>query len=128
MSLSKRILLYVMAAFYVAAGVNHFLSPDFYVAIMPPYLPWHLELVYLSGIAEIVCGLGLLFRRTRVLAAWATIALLVAIFPANIHVALHDVPIGGRGEILGIWNWVRLPFQFVLIAWAWWYTREPGHA
>jgi uncharacterized membrane protein len=127
-SLSKRILLYVMAAFYVAAGVNHFLSPDFYVAIMPPYLPWHLELVYLSGIAEIVCGLGLLFRRTRVLAAWATIALLVAIFPANIHVALHDVPIGGRGEILGIWNWVRLPFQFVLIAWAWWYTREPGHA
>jgi uncharacterized membrane protein len=128
MSAVKRILLYVMAAFYVAAGVNHFLSPDFYVAIMPPYLPWHLELVYLSGIAEIVCGLGLLFRRTRVLAAWATIALLVAIFPANIHVALHDVPIGGRGEILGIWNWVRLPFQFVLIAWAWWYTREPGHA
>jgi uncharacterized membrane protein len=124
----KRILLYVMAAFYVAAGANHFLSPDFYVAIMPPYLPWHLELVYLSGVAEIVCGLGLLFRQTRVLAAWATIAVLVAIFPANIHVALHDIPIGGRSESLGIWNWVRLPFQFVLIAWAWWYTREPGHA
>jgi len=125
MSLVKRILLYVMAAFYIAAGVNHFLSPDFYVAIMPPYLPRHLELVYLSGVAEIVCGVGLLIPRTRVLAAWATIALLVAIYPANIHVALNDIPLGGRSEGLGIWNWLRLPFQFVLIAWAWWYTREP---
>jgi uncharacterized membrane protein len=120
----KRILLYAMALFYIIAGVNHFVSPAFYVAIMPPYLPWHLELVYLSGIAEILCGLGLLFRRTRVLAAWATIALLVAIFPANIHVALHDIPVGGRSQGLGIWNWVRLPFQLVLIAWAWWYTRD----
>ena len=100
------------------------MSPEFYVAIMPPYLPWHLELVYLSGVAEILCGVGLLFPRTRVLAAWATIALLVAIFPANIHVALHDVPMSGRSQGLGIWNWVRLPFQFVLIAWAWWYTRD----
>ena len=124
MKLVKRILLYVMAAFYIAAGVNHFLSPDFYVAIMPPYLPWHLGLVYLSGVAEIVCGVGLLIPRTRVLAAWATIALLVAIYPANIHVALNDIPLGGRSEGLGIWNWVRLPFQFVLIAWAWWYTRD----
>jgi uncharacterized membrane protein len=124
MSRTKRILLYPMTLFYVAAGVNHFVSPDFYVAIMPPYLPWHLELVYLSGIAEIVCGIGLLIPRTRALAAWATIALLIAVFPANIHVALNDVPLAGRSEGLGIWNWVRLPFQFVLIAWAWWYARE----
>ena len=124
MSLAKVILLYLMAAFYVLAGVNHFRVPEFYVAIMPPYLPWHLELVYLSGVAEILCGAGLLIPRTRVLAAWATIALLLAIYPANIHVALNDVPMAGRSEGLGIWNWVRLPFQFVLIAWAWWYTRE----
>jgi uncharacterized membrane protein len=124
----KRVLLYLMAAFYIAAGVNHFLSPDFYVAIMPPYLPWHLELVYLSGIAEIVCGVGLLIPRTRVLAAWATIALLIAIFPANLHVALNDLPLAGRSEGAGIWNWVRLPFQLVLIAWAWWYTRDDGPA
>lgn len=128
MSLVKRVLLYLMAAFYIAAGVNHFLSPDFYVAIMPPYLPWHLELVYLSGIAEIVCGVGLLIPRTRVLAAWATIALLIAIFPANLHVALNDVPLAGRTEGAGIWNWVRLPFQLVLIAWAWWYTRDDAPA
>ena len=53
----------------------------------------------------------------------STIALLVAIFPANIHVALNNVPLPGRTEGAGIWNWIRLPFQFVLIAWAWWYTR-----
>jgi uncharacterized membrane protein len=120
----KRILLYVMAAFYIFAGVNHFRVPEFYVAIMPPYLPWHLELVYISGIAEIVCGIGLLIPRTRVLAAWATIALLLAIFPANIHVALNNVVMPGRTEGLGIWNWVRLPFQFLFIAWAWWYARD----
>lgn len=120
----KRSLLYPMAAFYVFAGVNHFRAPEFYVAIMPPYLPWHEALVLLSGVAEILCGIGLLIPRTRVLAAWATIALLLAVYPANIHVALNDVPMAGRSEGLGIWNWVRLPFQFVLIAWAWWYTRE----
>jgi uncharacterized membrane protein len=123
MSRTKRILLYVMALFYVTAGVMHFTRPEFYVAIMPPYLPWHLELVYLSGVAEILCGVGLLIPQTRVLAAWATIALLVAIFPANIHVALNDVPMAGSTEGAGIWNWVRLPFQFLFMAWAWWYTR-----
>jgi len=128
MSTVKRILLYVMAAFYIWAGVNHFRVPEFYTAIMPPYLPWHLELVYLSGVAEILCGVGLLIPRTRVLAAWATIALLVAVFPANLHVALNNVPMAGRTEGLGIWNWVRLPFQFLFIAWAWWYTREEAPA
>jgi len=124
MSTTKRVLLYLMGAFYIFAGVNHFRVPDFYVAIMPPYLPWHLELVWLSGVAEIVCGVGLLIPRTRRLAAWATIALLIAVYPANIHVALHNVPMAGQSEGLGAWNWVRLPFQFVLIAWAWWYTRD----
>ena len=123
MSRIKQVLLYVMAAFYAFAGVNHFLNPDFYVRIMPPYLPWHLELVYLSGVAEIVCGVGLLFPKTRVMAAWATIALLIAVFPANIHVAVNDVPMVGAEQGAGIWNWVRLPFQAVFIAWAWWYTR-----
>ena len=122
--MTKRILLYVMAAFYIFAGVNHFRVPEFYRQIMPPYLPWHLELVLLSGIAEIVCGIGLLIPRTRKLAAWATIALLIAVFPANIHVAVNNVPMLGETEGLGIWNWVRLPFQFLFIAWAWWYTRD----
>jgi uncharacterized membrane protein len=66
---------------------------------------------------------GVLFRETRVVAAWGTVALLVAVFPANVHVALHDVPIGGASEGAGALNYVRLAFQPVLIAWAWWYTR-----
>jgi uncharacterized membrane protein len=124
MSLPKRVLLYLMAAFYVVAGVNHFRDPGFYMPMMPPYLPLHAELVFLSGIAEVLCGIGLLIPALRQLAAWATIALLIAVFPANLHIALHNIPIGGRAEGLGIWNWVRMPFQFVLIAWAWWYTGD----
>ena len=126
MSLPKRILLYLMAAFYVFAGVNHFRSPDFYVAIMPPYLPWHLGLVYLSGVAEGVLGVALLIPSVRVLAAWGVIALLIAVFPANLHVAVNNVGMGG-GETDAFANWARLPFQGVFILWAWWYTRpDPG--
>ena len=123
MSRIKRALLYTMGAFYVFAGVMHFVVPDSYVSIMPSYLPWHPELVYLSGVAEILCGVGVLIPRTRVMAAWATIALLIAIFPANINVAIHDLPMGDATEGAGMLNWGRLPFQLVLIAWAWWYTR-----
>ncbi len=123
MSRIKTVLLYPMGAFYVFAGAQHFRIPDFYLQLMPPYLPWHSQLVTLSGVAEILCGVGVLIPRTRVMAAWATIALLVAIFPANIHVALNDVAMVGAEQGGGMANWVRLPFQAVLIAWAWWYTR-----
>lgn len=123
MSLTKRILLYAMGAMYVAAGVAHLQMPDAYLKMMPPYLPWHLELIYLSGIAEIVCGVGVMIPSTRKRAAWATIALLIAIFPANVHVALYDVPLFGARDGAGLLNWVRLPFQLVLIGWAFWYTR-----
>ncbi|HVM97496.1 MAG TPA: DoxX family protein, partial [Candidatus Acidoferrales bacterium] len=80
----KQVLLYLMAVFYVFAGYMHFAKPDFYMPMMPPYLPWHAELVFLSGVAEVICGIGLLFPATRQLAAWATIALLIAVFPANL--------------------------------------------
>src|SRR5437867_443075 len=123
MSRTKRVLLWVMGLFYVAGGINHFARADFYLPMMPPYLPLHRELVYLSGLAEIVLGVAVLVPRTRVAAAWGLILLLIAIFPANIHIAVHDVPVFGATHGAGIWNWVRLPFQAVLIAWAWWYTR-----
>ena len=118
-----------MGAFYLFAGLNHFLSPDFYIQIMPPYLPAHRELVELSGVAEFALGLvalvlALHVPRIRRWTAWGVIALLIAVFPANLHVALHDIPIGGATEGLGIWNWVRLPIQAVLIGWAWIYTRD----
>jgi uncharacterized membrane protein len=120
--LPKTILLWIMLVFYVFAGVNHFLNPEFYVAIMPPYLPWHLELVYLSGIAEIVLGIALAIPRYRSLAAWGVIALLIAVFPANLHQAINDVPMPGSDESIGAIRWARLPLQAVLILWAWWYT------
>jgi uncharacterized membrane protein len=114
MSLIKRVMLYAMGAFYVFAGVNHFLDPEFYLPMMPPYLPAHHFLIALSGVAEIACGIGVVIPRTRVLAAWATVALL---------------PIGGASEGLGALNFVRLAFQPVLIAWAWWFTRpDPPRA
>ena len=108
----------------IFGGINHFRSPEFYMPMMPPYLPWHLELIYVSAVAEIGLGLALLVPRFSKLAAWGIMALLLAVLPANIHVALHDIPIGGAEEGLGIWNWVRCAFQFPLIAWAWWYTRD----
>ena len=115
--------LWLMAAFYASAGVNHFISPEFYLPIMPPYLPWHAELVFLSGVAEVLIGIGLLIPATRVLAAWGAIAILVAVFPANIHMALADVPVGDPPRSSGMLRWVRLPFQFLFMAWAWWHTR-----
>jgi uncharacterized membrane protein len=123
----KRVALVVLGVVMIVAGVNHFASPDFYLPMMPPYLPAHLELVYLSGLAEVALGVGVLIPRTRRLSAWGLIALFVAVFPANLHMALHDIPLRGAEQGAGIWNWVRLPFQAVFIAWAWWFTRpEPA--
>ena len=113
----KRGLLWLMAAFYFGAGLAHFQNPEFYVQIMPPYLPWHRALVYLSGSAEMMLGLAVLIPETRRYAAWGVILLLIAVFPANIHAAVDDVSGTGIGA------WLRLPFQAVFIAWAWWYTR-----
>jgi uncharacterized membrane protein len=123
MSRMKSVLLWLMAAFYVLAGVNHFINPDAYMPMMPPYLPWHRFLVYLSGLAEVVLGIGVLVPRWRSVSAWGIIALLIAIFPANLHIALHNVPVFGAEEGAGIFNWIRLPLQGVLILWAWWYTE-----
>jgi len=126
----KRPLRYVMAVLYVIAGAMHFLVPEVYVQIVPPVLPGPLTLVYLSGIAEIALGLGVLHPRTRRLAAWGLIGLLIAIFPANVYMATSGVVIEGTpggGDPSEIVRWGRLPLQVILVAWAWWYTRPtPG--
>jgi uncharacterized membrane protein len=122
MSRSKQILLWIMAAFYVLAGAMHFIRPDVYMPMMPPYLPWHRGLILLSGAAEVALGIAVLNARLRPLAAWGIILLLIAVFPANIHIALNNVPLFGNPVGAGIWNWVRLPLQAVLALWAWWYT------
>lgn len=126
LSLAGKVSLGLQGALYVAAGLNHFRDPGFYLPMMPPYLPAHLELVYVSGIAEVALGFGILVPRTRRLAAWGLVALLLAVLPANLHIAINDVPLGGAEQGAGIWNWVRVPFQVPLLVWAWWFTRPRG--
>jgi len=115
----KPLLRYVLGILFIAAGLYHFINPDFYLRIMPPYLPWHLFLVYLSGLFESALGIMLLIPKFTRLAAWGLIALLIAVFPANIHMAMNpqlypDIPPFAL--------WLRLPLQGVFIAWAYWYT------
>ena len=122
----KRPLLFVMAPAYVVAGALHFVVPELYVQIVPPIFPAALALVYLSGLAEIAVGIGLLVPRTRRYAAGATVALLLAIFPANVYMATHGVVIEGLpggGDPSALVRWGRLPLQGVLILAALWYTR-----
>ena len=121
----KQPLLYVLAPAFIIAGVLHFVVPELYVQIIPPFVPAPLAVVYLSGLAEIAVGVGLLIPRTRQHAAWATVGLLVAIFPANIYMATHGVVIEGMpggGDPSELVRWGRLPLQGVLILWALWYT------
>jgi uncharacterized membrane protein len=94
--------------------VSHFVNPAFFMAIMPPYLPWHRELVLLSGVAEVVLGGLVLPTRTRRLASWGLIALLVAVFPANVHMALNPELFATIPSWL---LWARLPLQGVM---GWW--------
>ena len=110
-----------MAMLYVAAGVNHFVHPRTYTGIMPPWLPAHLQLVYLSGIAEIALGILLMPQGTRIWAAWGLIVLLIAVFPANIQMMLNYFKTSHPMRWLGV---ARLPLQVVVIWWAWLYTKR----
>ena len=121
MSRTKRFLLWVMAAVYVVAGFNHLLNPAFYLAIMPPGLPSPEWLNLLSGLAEIVLGVYVLEPRVRVLAAWGIIALLIAVYPANIHMALHPERFP---DMTATALYLRLPLQFVFAGIVWWSTRS----
>ena len=119
MRLFRTAMKWLLGLLFAAAGVLHFASPDPYVAIVPPYLPWPLALVYLSGAAEVALGLLLLIPRVQNFAAWGLIALLLAVFPANLHMALNP---DSYPTIPPVALWGRLPLQAVLIAWAYWFT------
>jgi uncharacterized membrane protein len=123
MSRVKLVFRWILTVFMVGAGVNHFVNPAPYVAMTPEVLPAKEALVAISGVAEILGGLGLILPQTRKLAAWGLIALLVAVLPANINMAVNALPLGTT-PIPGWALWARLPLQLVLIAWAWWYTRD----
>jgi uncharacterized membrane protein len=105
-----------LALFFIVAGTAHFISPAPYLAIVPTYLPSPAAMVALSGVAEILGGLGVCFRATRRAAGWWLIALLIAVFPANIHAISTGMNIGGHP--LPPWIlWARLPFQLLFIVW-----------
>jgi uncharacterized membrane protein len=110
-----------LAAFFTFAGTMHFVRPRSYIAIMPDYLPAHRELVYASGAAEIVGGLGALPERTRRAAGWWLAATMVAVFPANLHMALHPERYRRIPPAL---LYARLPVQALIIVWALRATRQ----
>jgi uncharacterized membrane protein len=116
---------FALALFFVVAGILHFIRPGLYLPIMPPYLPWPSFLIYLSGAFEILGGLAVLPTRTRRWAGIGLIALLLAVFPANIHMVVHPEPVAGWDVPLWL-LWLRLPLQGVLIAWVWWATNSPA--
>jgi uncharacterized membrane protein len=120
----KTIFLWILAVAMMGVGIEHFRNPQFFVKIMPAYLPWHLELVYISGVFEILGGIGLLIPKTRKAAAWGLVTLYICVFPANINHAINNIPVNGK-ELHPAILWGRLPLQAVLIYWAWVFTKAP---
>ncbi len=119
----KEILRVILSVSLIIVGITHFLKPEQYARIVPPIFPPFAS-VYVSGLFEIIGGIGLMIPLFRVAAAWGLIALFIAVFPANIYMALHNIKLEGipQNQLL---YWARLPLQAVLIAWAWWYTKNP---
>ncbi len=117
----KIVMKYLLALVFILAGINHFRDPEFYLRIMPPALPWPSALHLAAGFFEIVLGVMLLIEKYQRLAAWGLIALLIAVYPANIYMAMNPQQFP---EFTPTALWVRLPIQFVLIAWAWWFTKK----
>lgn len=118
-------ILRLLAGFFVLAGANHFMNKGWYLRIMPPWVPYPHGAVFASGAAEMILGAALLHRRTRRGAGWGLAALLLAIFPANLEMALHPE----RFPAFRPWVlWARLPVQFLLIALALWATRDQSPA
>jgi uncharacterized membrane protein len=126
LSWSRRIALVLASIFYIGAGVLHFTKTAFYLKIMPPYVPWHLAMVQISGVCEILGGLGLLIPIVRRAAAWGLVALLIAVFPANIYMVTDPVA-AGAASLSPLVLWGRLPLQLVFIAWVLWATPATTH-
>ncbi len=116
----KKIGNYLMGVLYVFAGINHFLHSDFYIKMIEGFLPKAALLVQLSGVAEIVLGIGVLIPSSRRISAWGIILLLIAVFPANINMAMHPADWNMNPLML----YIRLPIQFLLILWAYYYTKR----
>jgi uncharacterized membrane protein len=122
LSTAQKIGLAFAAIFYVFAGTLHFVRPEMYIKIVPPYIPRHATMVWISGLFEVLGGLGLLIPQTRRAAAWGLVVLLIAVFPANLYMARNPIE-AGAGSIAPMLRWGRLPVQVLLIWWLLWCTR-----
>ena len=116
----KKVVLIGLAAFFINVGVDHFVNPDFYLSIMPPAFPLHIEAVYISGVFEILGGIGVLIPKFRRFSGWGLVALLIAVYPANIYMAISpdtfpDIPVSAL--------YFRLVLQFIFFYWAYSVTR-----
>ncbi|MGB3293466.1 MAG: hypothetical protein WBB01_10805 [Phormidesmis sp.] len=124
---NKATLRNLLAVLMIAAGILHFVIPQPFIKIVPGLLPYPAALVYISGVFEIILGAGLFFPSVRWLSAWGLVALFIAVYPANLNMAFNHIKITGIPDSWWVHS-IRLPFQFVLIAWAYWYTRESKQA
>ncbi len=111
----KKVSLIVMSLLYIAAGVNHFINPAFYLKIMPTYIPYHLMMIYLSGAIEIILGIALLIKKSQKVAGWLIILMLIVFLPVHIKMIMDTWISLNIKFIIAL---VRLPLQFVLIYWA----------
>ena len=119
----KMLCLLVLTFLYISVGVKHFTNPNFFLAIMPPYIPYHNFMVYLSGALEIVFALMMVFKKTRFYGCWGIILLLIAVFPANIYLYNSEIP----QKILSVTKLealIRLPYQLPLLLFAFWHSKE----
>ncbi|MDG2504906.1 MAG: hypothetical protein P8M87_02005 [Crocinitomicaceae bacterium] len=119
----KKVSIYFMGLAYCYVGIRHFIDPEFFLAIMPDYVPFHIEAVYISGFCEILLGGMLLFVKTRKIAAWGLIALLIAVFPANIYLAQNEAAQHAL-KISQTAAYIRLPFQALFIGLAFWHQKN----
>ncbi len=116
----RKLSLFGISVFFIYFGIDHFINPEFYLSIMPPIFPLHLEAVYLSGLFEILGGVGVLIARTRSIAGWGLLALLIAVYPANIYMALTPEAFP---DISLFALYFRLALQFLFFYWAYSITR-----
>ncbi|MFK7954797.1 MAG: hypothetical protein AB8B96_01785 [Lysobacterales bacterium] len=121
-TLGRRFALLMLSLFFIVGGVNHFIQPQFYLNIMPPYLPWPMALIWISGVLEIAGGIGVLLHRFRSMSGVLLVLVIIAVTPANIHMAMNPELYPG----IRVWLlYIRLPLQLLIIWWAWWATRLP---
>ena len=118
---TKFITILIMSYFYMNVGVKHFIDPEWFLQIMPPQFPNHYAAIYVSGFFELLFGFMLINPKTRFIAGWGIIFVMITVFPANIYLAVSD------GEVMGISKelaWGRLPFQYVFIGLAFWHSNQ----